>query len=30
MNAKKSADYRNLIEIVKKTNIVKILYMLRA
>ena len=29
MNAKKSADYRNLIEIVKK-NIVKILYMLRA
>lgn len=29
MNAKKSADYRNLIEIVK-TNIVKILYMLRA
>ena len=29
MNAKKSADYRNLIEIVKK-NIIKILYMLRA
>ena len=29
MNAKKSADYRNLIEIIK-TNIVKILYMLRA
>lgn len=29
MNEKKSVDYRNLIEIVK-TNIVKILYMLRA